>query len=154
MLEDMDIFDMLFEAAPSFAQARIPEEVKVFLMNARLTALAKEDGGVRGIATGDTLQRLVARTLARQFAEEFEEECAPFQYALSTRVGTGCVGHMLRAATDNDHRASILKVDGIEAYDNISRSTMLTRLVQMPRARFFAPFVKMSYIAPSNLSLV
>ena len=29
---------------------------------------------------------------------------------------------------------------------------MLTRLVQMPRARSLAPFVKMSYVAPSNCS--
>ena len=152
MLEDTDIFDMLFEAASSFAQARIPEEVKAPLMSARLTALAKEDGGVRGIATGSTLRRLVARTLARQFAEEFEEECAPFQYALSTRAGTDCVGHMLRAATDHDHRGTILKVDGIGAYDHILRSAMWMRLVQMPRARSLAPFVKMSYVAPSTYS--
>ena len=132
------------------AQARIPN--KAPLMNARLMALAKEDGGVRGFATGSTLRRLVAKTLARQFAEEFEEEWAPFQYALSTRVGTGCVGHMLRAATDDNYRASILKVDGIEAYDNILRSAMLTRLVQMPRAKSLAPFVKMSYVAPTNYS--
>ena len=35
--------------------------------------------GVRGIATGCSLRRLVARTLAKQFAEEFERECAPFR---------------------------------------------------------------------------
>ena len=47
-----------------------------------LTPLAKPDGGVRGIATGSSLRRLVARILARQFMKEFESECAPFQYAL------------------------------------------------------------------------
>ena len=35
-------------------------------MGARFTALAKPDGGVRGIATGSSLRRLVARILARQ----------------------------------------------------------------------------------------
>ena len=78
-------------------------------MSARLTALSKDDGGVRGIATGCTFRRLVARSLARQFVEDFEEECAPFQYALSTRAGTDCVGHMLLAATDNDDRATIFE---------------------------------------------
>ena len=33
--------------------------------------------------------------------QEFESECAPFQYALSIRAGIDCVGHFLRAATGN-----------------------------------------------------
>ena len=61
------------------------------LMCGRLAALSKPDGGVRGIATGTTLRRLVGRTLAKQFAKAFEAECCPLQYALSTRAGTDCV---------------------------------------------------------------
>ena len=100
-------------------------------MSARLTALNKLDGGVRGIATGCSLRRLVARTLAKQFGSAFEAECAPFQYALSTRAGTVCVGQMLRAATDDDPSATILSVDGIGGYDHILRSAMLERLATM-----------------------
>ena len=84
-------------------------------MIARLTTIAKKDGGVRGIATGTTLRRVVGRTLAKQYMKDFEDECSPFQYALSTRAGTDCVGHMLRAATDWDPSATVLKVDGIGA---------------------------------------
>ena len=119
-------------------------------MGARLTALTKPDGGVRGIATGCSLRRLVARTLAKQFMAVFESECAPFQYALSTRAGTDCVGHMLRAATDADPRLTILSVDGIGAYDHILRSAMLGRLLQMPGARQILPFVRLSYAQPST----
>ena len=71
------------------------------LMGARLTALAKPDGVVRGIATGSSVRRLVARTLAKDFASEFEVECALFQHQLSTRAGPDCVGDT-RAATDSD----------------------------------------------------
>ena len=71
-------------------------------MSARLTALAKPDGGLRGIATGSSVRRLVGKTLAKQFTMVFEAECAPFQYALSTRAGTHCIGHMVRAATDRE----------------------------------------------------
>ena len=46
------------------------------------TTLNKPDGGVRGIATGCSLRRLVARTLAKQFGSAFEAECAPFQCTL------------------------------------------------------------------------
>ena len=119
-------------------------------MGARLTALSKPLGGVRGIATGSTIRRLVARTVAKQFMEEFEAECAPFQYALSTRAGTDCVGHLLRAATDADPRVTVLTVDGIGAYDHVLRSAMLGRLASMPGARSLLPFVRMSYAQPSS----
>ena len=41
-------------------------------------ALRKPNGRVRGIATGDNLRRLVARTLAQIHAEELEHATAPF----------------------------------------------------------------------------
>ena len=52
LMDDAGIFDLFFEAVSSLSQARIPAEVGAALMGARLTALAKPDGGVRGIATG------------------------------------------------------------------------------------------------------
>ena len=100
MLDDTDTFEWLLSACDSLSQARVPSEIAKALMGARMTALTKPNGGVRGIATRGSLRRLVARTFAKQFSKVFETECAPFQYALSTRAGTDCVGHMLRAATD------------------------------------------------------
>ena len=114
--------------------------------SARLTALSKPDGGIRGIATGCTLRRLVARALAKQFMNAFEEECAPFQCALSAGAGADCVGHMLRAATDTNPSLTILS----GAYDHILRSAMLGRLHAMPEARSLLPFVRMSYGQPST----
>ena len=115
-------------------------------MGARLTALLKPSGGVRGIATGCTVRRLVARTLAKQFMKAFEAECAPFQYALSTREGTDCVGHMLRSASDANPNMTILTVDGV----GVLRSAMLGRLHSMPAARSLLLFVRMSYAQPSS----
>ena len=146
--------ELLFAACTSLAQSRVPSEVVPAIMGARLTALAKPDGGVRGIATGSSVRRLVARTLAKQFTKVFQSECAPFQYALSTRAGTDCIGHMVRAATDNDPSLTLLSVDGIGSYDHIFRSSMLGRLLEMPRARALLPFVRMSYAQPSQCSWV
>ena len=123
-------------------------------MSARLTALAKPDGGVRRIATGSSVRRLVERTLAKQFTKVFEAECAPSQYALSTRSGTDCVGHMVSAATDRDSKLTLLGVDGIGAYDHIFRSSVLGRLKYMPTASAIVPFVRHSYAEPSRYSWV
>ena len=47
LLVDADTFNLFFEAASSFAQASLPGEIAEVLMGARLTALAKPDGGAR-----------------------------------------------------------------------------------------------------------
>ena len=47
---------------------------------------------------------------------------------------------MLRAATDNDDRATFLKVDG----------AMMGPLITMPKAQSLLPFVQMSYATPSS----
>ena len=129
---------------------RLPREISVALTSARLTALAKLDGGVRGIATGCTLRRLMARTLAKHFMKDFEQECAPFQYALSARAGTDCFGHVVRVSTDADHGLTILSMDGIGAYDHVLPAAMLTKLSQMPEARKLLPFVRLSYAGLSS----
>ena len=150
LLDDTDTMELLFEAVTSLARAKVLAEIVEVLMGARLTALTKPDGGVRGIATGSSLRRLVAR----QFMGAFEKECARFQYALSTRAGTDCVGHLLRASTDRDPTSTVLSVDGIGADDHVLRSAMLGRLLQMPAARAILPFVRLSYGPPSSYTWV
>ena len=58
--------EVLGDVASSLARGDVPPAVAEALSLARLTALRKGNGKVRGIATGDTLRRLVARTLAQQ----------------------------------------------------------------------------------------
>ena len=53
-------------------------------------------------------------------------------------------------ATDRDPSATVLKVDGIGAYDHVLRSAMLVRLSGMPGARALLPFVRLSYASPSS----
>ena len=112
-------------------------------MTARMTALQKPSGGVRGISTGTALRRLVARTLARQFGAEIEAACAPFQFALSTRAGTDCVGHMVRFLTEESHTATLLSIDGVGAFDHVSCAAMLGKLDELPQARAMLPFVRL-----------
>ena len=79
-------------------------------------------------------------------------ECASFQYDLSTKAGTDCVGHMLRAAMDAKPTATVLSEDGTGAYDHVHRSAMLGRLLRVPAARALLPFVSLSYAQPSQFS--
>ena len=117
-----------------------------------MTALAKKDGGERGIATGTSFRRLVAKSLARQFAKDVESVCAPFQFALSTRAGTDCVEHAVRAMTDAHSTSTVLSVDGIGAYDHVFRSAMLSKLHSEPHLHGLLPFVRAMYSDTSRYS--
>ena len=123
------------------------------LMNGRnsgKTALSKPDGGVRGIVVGDILKRLVARTVSKQFMKEAEEATTPYQYAFSTRAGCECVAHILQSSTELDENATIVSVDGIGAYDTISRRAMLQGVLRMPSGDRILPFLKQFYSSPST----
>ena len=77
-----------------------------------MTALRKDVGGVRGIVVEDVVRRLLSRTMVRQLGEAVKVAIAPFQYALSTRVGCECVAHVLQAVTEADPSATVLSIDG------------------------------------------
>ena len=121
----------LYEVAVGFARGEAPQEVVNALKMGRMTALQKDDGGVRGIVVGDVFRMLVARTIAKQFNSRGEMATAPFQFALSTRAGCECDTHVIRAATDMNDRTTVVSVDGIGAYDSISRNSMLEGLCRM-----------------------
>ena len=91
----------------------------------RLIALKKPDGGVRGIVVGDVMRRVVARTIAQQVADRVEQAISPHQYALKTKAGCETVAHILQVLTDADPNATIVSVDGIGAFDLISRNAMM-----------------------------
>ena len=91
----------------------------------------------------------MAETLARQFGRIVEQECAPFQFALSTRAGTDCVGHAIRAMTDLNSRATVV-FDGIGANDHVLRSSMLGKLLEVPRLRALIPFVRTACAQPTS----
>jgi len=143
LLDDMAAMELLGAAAESFTQADVPQVIARALALARLTALQKQSGGVRGIATGDAFRRLVGRTLARQYAETFATATEPYQFALQTRAGTDALAGLLRFVTDEDPEATVMGLDGIGAFDHISRKAFLEKLVEVAPA--LMPFVLQFY---------
>ena len=113
-------------------------------------ALLKPNGGVRGIVVGDIVRRLVARTIAQQMSDVVEAATAPHQYALSTRAGTECIAHALQLLTEENPRGTVLSIDGIGAFDLISRKSMLEALMRVEGGPAIMPFVRMFYGQPSS----
>ena len=110
----------------------------------KANGLRKPGGGVRGIATDDVFRRLVSRVLARAFANVFNEATWPYQFALSTRAGTDSLAAMLRAATELDPDATIVSLDGRNAYDSVSRAAIMGKLKEV--APQVLPFVRSFFL--------
>ena len=79
-----------------------------------------------------------------------ESATAPFQYALSTRAGCECIAHALQGLTDLDPNTTIISIDGISAFDQISRAAMLDGLMNVEGGRKVVPFVRMFCGSPSS----
>ena len=126
----------------------VPQEV-VENRVGRLTAFNKPDG-VRGIVVADTVPRFVARTVAQQLATAVEDATAPFQYALSTREGCECIAYALQGLTELNPEATVTSIDGIGAFDLISRESMMTGLRDVAGGGEVLPFVRMFHGAPSE----
>ena len=124
---------LLHTLAEGLAQGVVPESIVDAVRLGRMTALRKFDGGVRGIVVGDVIRRLVSRTVAQQMSATVESATAPFQYTLSTRAGCECIAHALEGLTDLDPNTTIISIDGISAYDQISRAAMLDGLTNVDR---------------------
>ena len=73
---------------------------------------------------GEVVRRLVARTMAQQLGPQVEAATAPFQHAFSTRAGSLCVAHVIQGLCEVNLEASVISIDGICAFDQISRCWM------------------------------
>ena len=100
--------------------------------------------------SGEVFRRLVARTMAQQLAPALEKAKAPFQYALTTKSTCECVAHAMQALTDFEPDATLLSIDGIGAFDLISRNAMLQGLANVEGGGRAVPFVSQFYASPST----
>ena len=140
--------EVVAELGASLVRGEGPEVWEAIRMG-RMTVLRKAHGGVRGPVVGDLFRRLVSRTIAQQIAKSVEAATSPFQHALSMKAGTECVSHILQTLTDMDEKLTILSIDGIGAFDHVSRNSMLRGLMETDVANRALPFVQQFCGQPS-----
>ena len=107
LLNDPHTTNLFFRVGEKLCRGEVPQSVVRMVRQGRMTALAKPDGGVRGIVAGDVIRRLVARTMAQQLGEAVETATAPHQYALRTkgwmRVRGSCAAGLDRTRSTGNH---------------------------------------------------
>ena len=145
LLASSPMLHWLFRLGEHLVTAKVPDQVVEAVRMGRMTALRKPSGGVRGIVVGDVIRRLVARTVAQKVSSNVESATAPYQYALSTRAGCECVSHVVQAMCEANPLTTTVSVNGVSAYDTISREAMMHGLMGMEGGECLLPFVRQFY---------
>ena len=137
---DAMMFNMTF-VAERFAEAQVRPNIADGLLPGSLTALQKDDGGIRGTVAGEAFRRLFSKSLA--IADDFKSACLPYQFGLSTGAGIDCVAHLLRAIAGVDPSKNLIAINGVGAFDHIKRSSMLGK--RLSQAKKILPYCRMTY---------
>ena len=109
-----------------------PPEVTPHLCGATLLAPRKKDGGVRPIAVGEVLRRLVSKCLSSVAAPLVSTILPPHQVGVGTPGGAEAIVHSLQLLRANplisDSDKWVLLVDFRNAFNNIDRALMFEEL--------------------------
>jgi len=82
-----------------------------------MCALAKKGGGVRPIAVGSTLRRLVAKAACCSVRESVVAKLAPSQLGFGVQLGAEAAAHFARSFLTNIGKGqALLKIDFSNAF--------------------------------------
>ena len=124
--------------------------IRPYFFGASLTALEKKGGGIRPIAVGCTLRRLVAKVASASVREAMADLLAPHQLGFGVKKGPEAAVHVARLYLHNlSSDKALLKIDFRNAFNSVRRDKLL--LVVKDLAPEIYPLVHSSYSSPSSL---
>jgi hypothetical protein len=127
-------------------------ELAPLLTTSVLVALPKPAGGLRPIAIGEVLRRLVSKAAIIRVRPTLEAHFLPFQLGVSTSNGSEAILHSAQALVQH-HGASrglgLLKIDLTNAFNLVSRPAFLAEVhASLPS---IGPWVEFAYAGPNPL---
>ena len=129
-----------------FARGDAPPKLAEWVAGAPLTALRKSDGGVRPIAVGETIRRLVSSLLLARCTERVREILVPTQLGVAVPMGVEAIVHAVRHVTEKhktDNQYGLLQIDLKNAFNLVSRAAFRKQIrLQLPQ---LAPWVDYCY---------
>jgi len=129
---------------------KVPHFIRPIFCGASLCALNKKDGGIRPIAVGCTLRRLVAKTASKVVQEKMAAKMAPIQLGFGVKHGTEAAAHAARRFLDSMIPGqALLKLDFANAFNALSRDELLRTIHDdLPE---LLPFITTCYGSSSHL---
>ena len=148
--EDSRFLQSLASFCTLVMEGRVPSTIRPFFFGASLVALEKKSGGVRPIAVGCTLRRLVAKIAGYMVSEDMAELFSPRQLGYGVRGGAEAAVHATRKYLQNlPSEHALLKLDFKNAFNSVRRDKVLEAVRDL--APTIYPLVHSFYSAPSSL---
>ena len=120
----------------------LPSSFAEFFLSARLLPFKKPNDGVRPIAVGEVLRRLVAKVALHQVLPEAQERLQPTQVGVGVKDAVTHVAFAVRCAHQlcmKELPSGILQIDVANAFNCISRQEILTNVrLQFPMLQRWA----------------
>ena len=121
-----------------------PEGIRQVLFGANLTALNKKGGGLRPIAVGETIRRLVAKCACSAATKSVVERMGNIQLGCGVKGGIEAAVHACNIATSTGaSNAILLKLDFSNAFNTLRRDSISDSLAQ--HAPQLLPFFRLAY---------
>ena len=110
------------------AGGTVPEAIRPWFFGANLFSLAKKDGGVRPIAVGNTLRRLVSKCAGYAIKSARQERYGHKQLGYGVPKGAEAAAHAVRRLIQEDNPPDrvLVKIDFKNAFNMIDRNALLT----------------------------
>lgn len=118
----------LTELVKIMLSGKVPDAITPILYGANLVALTKKDGGVRPIAVGSTLRRLVSKLCCRELHTKLTDKFQPRQLGFGVRGGCEAAVHAARTFLDSKFYDVFVKIDVKNAFNSVDRSALLTEI--------------------------
>ena len=125
-----EIIEQMTALVVLLAQGSAPAELAPHLAGAKLFAATKKDGGVRPIAVGEALRRLVAKVLCESSKQAARSYLWPLQVGCGSPLGAEIATHTLRQWGIRNASASkaLLNIDFSNAFNCVCRDVALRQV--------------------------
>ncbi|XP_062530416.1 uncharacterized protein LOC134200792 [Bombyx mori] len=127
----------------------VPDSIADILYGANLCALMKRDGGIRPIAVGSTLRRIVSKLCCKEVLPILSGMFRPIQLGVGTKSGCEAAVHAARTFLKGGGAEVLVKVDLKNAFNCIDRNAFLKEVKEHIPSIY--PYLYQCYGNPSKL---
>ena len=130
----------------------VPEVIRPTFFGATLFPFIKKDGGIRPIAVGLTLRRLIAKMASRLALTTCAPQLMPTQLGVGTKGGCEALTHAARLYLANmGSDRAFIKLDFCNAFNSVRRDSVLEAVAR--HRPDLIPFALSAYGSSSHLWL-
>ena len=147
--------DELAEEIALIARRLCIEEVPYhhvnLLFDCRLVALKKTDNGVRPVGIGETLRRIIGKSVARITGNDIQTAGGTLQTCTGVKAGIEAAIHAMSRTWQDDSCEAVLLVDADNAFNSLNREVALHNIGRSCPS--LHRYVQNSYQEPAKLHL-